>query len=154
MQATWASGDYSAIATRIQIISELLIDAADLRPGSRVDVAGGSGNTALAAARSGARVVSLDYVPSSWSAPASAQAEASRWRRSRATRRTFPSPTPFDAAVSAVGVMFAADHGRTAAELLRVCRPGGTIAIANWTPEGFIGRLFRTIGARAAARPA
>jgi ubiquinone/menaquinone biosynthesis C-methylase UbiE len=149
-QATWASGDYSAIATRIQIISELLCDAADLRPGSRVlDVAGGSGNTALAAARSGARVVSLDYVPSLLErARVRAEVEGLEVETVEGDAQDLPfADASFDAVVSAVGVMFAPDHRRTAAELLRVCRPGGTIAVASWTPEGYIGQLFRTIGA-------
>jgi ubiquinone/menaquinone biosynthesis C-methylase UbiE len=149
-RAVWASGDYSAIAARIPVISELLCDAAGLRTGSRVlDVAGGSGNTALAAARSGARVVSLDYVPSLLErARERARAEGLEVETVEGDAQDLPFPdASFDAVISVVGAMFAPDHGRTAAEMLRVCRPGGTIAVANWTPEGFIGQLFRTIGA-------
>jgi SAM-dependent methyltransferase len=149
-QQTWASGDYSVIAATIPIISEQLIDSADIRAGSRVlDVAGGSGNTALAAARAGAEVVSLDYVP-----------ELLERSRERAAAERLPVETvvgdaedlpfgagEFDAVVSAVGVMFAPDHQRTADELLRVTRPGGTIALANWAPDGFIGDMFRTTAA-------
>lgn len=146
-QDTWASGDYGAVAARIPLISERLADAADLRAGSRVlDIAGGTGNTALAAARCGARVTSLDYVPELL------ERAAERARAERldlelvdgdAERLPFPDAS-FDAVISAVGVMFAPDQERAAAELLRVCRPGATIALANWTPEGFIGEMFRT----------
>jgi SAM-dependent methyltransferase len=149
-RGVWASGDYSAIAARIPVISELLCDAAGLRAGSRVlDVAGGSGNTALAAARSGARVVSLDYVPSLLErARGRARAEGLAVETVEGDAQDLPFPdASFDAVVSVVGAMFAPDHRRTAAEILRVCRPGGTIALASWTPEGFIGQLFRTIGA-------
>jgi ubiquinone/menaquinone biosynthesis C-methylase UbiE len=148
-QATWASGDYSAVGALIPIISEDLCDAADLRAGSRVlDVAGGSGNTALAAARLFCDVVSLDYV-----------ASLLERARERATAERLPvhfvegdaealpfEDESFDAVVSVLGVMFAPDHERAAAELVRVCRPDGTIALASWTPEGFIGGLLRTVG--------
>ncbi len=148
-QNTWASGDYGAVAARIPLISERLADAADLRAGSRVlDIAGGTGNTALAAARCGARVTSLDYVPELLERAAE-RARAERLElelvAGDAERLPFPDAS-FDAVISAVGVMFAPDHERAAAELLRVCRPGGTIALANWTPEGFIGDMFRTTG--------
>jgi SAM-dependent methyltransferase len=147
----WGTGDYSVVAARIQIISETLCDSADLRAGSRVlDVAGGSGDTALAAARSGTRVVTLDYVPELLDrAVARAAAEGLELEVVEGDAQAMPFPdASFDAVVSAVGVMFAADQRRAAAELLRVCRPGGTIALASWTPTGFIGELFRTIGAR------
>ena len=149
-QTAWATGDYSVVAARIQVISELLCDAADLRAGSRVlDVAGGSGNTALAAARTGARVVSLDYVPSLLErARARAAAEGLEVETVEGDAQTLPFPDrAFDAVVSVLGAMFAPDQRRTAAEMMRVCRGGGTIALANWTPEGFIGQLFRTVGA-------
>jgi len=149
-QRAWASGDYSAVGARIPLISELLIDAADLRSGSRVlDVAGGSGNTALAAARSGCDVVSLDYVPSLQErgrARAASEGLPVEFIEGDAQALPFAN-AEFDAVVSAIGVMFAPDHRRSADEMLRVCRPGGTIALANWTPEGFIGGLFRTMGA-------
>jgi SAM-dependent methyltransferase len=149
-QRAWASGDYAAVAARIPLISEILCDAADLRAGSRVlDVAGGSGNTALAAARCGSKVVSLDYVPSLLErGRARAMAEGLPVEFVEGDAQALPfADAEFDAVVSVVGVMFAPDHGRSADEMLRVCRPGGTIALANWTPEGFIGGLFRTIGA-------
>src|SRR3954447_427751 len=148
-QQTWASGDYHAVAATIPIISEKLCDAADLRAGSRVlDVAGGSGNTALAAARCGAQVVSLDYVPSLLARSRErAAAEGLFYETIEGDAEAMPfADASFDAVVSAVGVMFAPDHDRAAAELLRVCRPGGTIALANWCPDSFIGELFLTTG--------
>ena len=149
-QKTWASGDYSAVAATIPIISEQLCDAADLRAGWRVlDVAGGSGNTALAAARCGADVVSLDYVPSLLErARERSMAEGLPIETIEGDAEALPfADASFDAVISALGVMFAPDHERTAAEMLRTCRPGGTIALANWTPDGFIGGLFATVGA-------
>jgi len=149
-QRMWGTGDYAAIAARIPIISETLCDAADLRSGSRVlDVAGGTGNTALAAARCGARVVSLDYVPALLDrARTRAAAEGLELELVEGDAQALPFPdASFDAVVSALGVMFAPDQQRVADELLRVCRPGGTIALASWTPEGFIGGLLRTVGA-------
>lgn len=148
-QRTWASGDYSAVAARIPLISERLCDAADLRAGWRVlDVAGGSGNTALAAARLGCEVVTLDYVPALLErARERADAERLEITTVEGDAEALPFPdASFDAVISAVGVMFAPDHARTAAEMLRVCRPGGTLAMANWTPDGFIGGLFSTTG--------
>jgi len=146
----WASGDYAAIGARIPLISERLCDAADLRSGTRVlDVAGGSGSTAIAAARCGCRVVSLDYVPSLLERGrerAAAEGLDVEYVEGDAQALPFPHAS-FDAVVSAIGVMFAPDQRRAAGELLRVCRSGGTIALANWTPGGFIGGLFRTIGA-------
>jgi SAM-dependent methyltransferase len=148
-QATWASGDYSAVAALIQIISENLCDAADLRAGARVlDVAGGSGNTALAAARCFCDVVSLDYVPSLLERGrerAAAERLPVEFVEGDAEALPFQDAS-FDAVISVVGVMFAPDHERAAAELVRVCRPGGTIALANWTPTGFIGGLLKTVG--------
>ena len=149
-QQTWASGDYSVIAATIPIISELLCDAADVRAGSKVlDVAGGSGNTALAAARCGAEVVSLDYVPELLErSQERSQAERLPYETVVGDAEAMPfADGSFDAVVSAVGVMFAPDHRRAAAELLRVTRPGGTIALANWCPDSFIGDLFRTTAA-------
>jgi len=146
-QQTWASGDYSAVAATIQIISERLVDSADIHAGARVlDVAGGSGNTALAAARVFADVVSLDYVPSLLErALERAAAEHLDYETVVGDAEALPFPdASFDAVISAVGVMFAPNHQRTAAELLRVCRPGGTIALANWAPDSFIGEVFRT----------
>jgi ubiquinone/menaquinone biosynthesis C-methylase UbiE len=155
-QKVWSAGDYSRVAARIPVMSDLLCDAADLRAGSRVlDVAGGSGNTALAAARQGARVVSLDYVPSLLErARVRAAAEGLEIETVEGDAQALPFPDrSFDAVVSSVGAMFAPDQRRTAAEMLRVCRGGGTIAMANWTPEGFIGQLFRAVGARVPPPP-
>ncbi len=149
-QKTWASGDYSAVAATIPLISEQLCDAADLRAGWRVlDVAGGSGNTALAAARCGCDVVSIDYVPSLLErARVRSIAEGLPIETIEGDAEALPvADASFDAVVSALGVMFAPDHERAAAEMLRACRPGGTIALANWTPDGFIGGLFATVGA-------
>lgn len=149
-QTVWSGGDYSAVAALITLISERLADSADLRSGSRVlDVAGGSGNTALAAARCGAEVVSLDYVPSLLErGRVRARAEGLEVEYVEGDAQALPFPdASFDAVISAVGVMFAPDQATVAAEMLRVCRPGGTIAIANWTPDGFIGGLLRTVGA-------
>lgn len=155
-QATWASGDYGAVAARIPIISERLADAADLRAGSQVlDVAGGDGNTALAAARCGAHVTSLDYVPALLARAAErARAERLLVDLVEGDAEDLPfADASFDAVISAVGVMFAPDQERAASELLRVCRPGGTVAVASWAPDGFIGEMFRTT-ARHVAPPA
>jgi ubiquinone/menaquinone biosynthesis C-methylase UbiE len=152
----WASGDYAAVATAIPLISELLCDSADLRAGWRVlDVAGGSGNTALAAARCGCRVVSIDYVPELLErARRRAAAEHLDLELLEADAESLPfEDASFDAVISAVGVMFAPDHRRAARELLRTCRPGGTIALASWTPEGFIGGLLQTVAAHVAPPP-
>lgn len=149
-QGVWASGDYAAVAARIPLISELLCDAADLSSVDRVlDVAGGSGNTALAAARCGSEVVSVDYVPSLLErARARSAAEGLSVKYVEADVQALPfADDSFDAVVSALGVMFAPDHRTAADEMLRVCRSGGTIALANWTPQGFIGGLLRTVGA-------
>ena len=155
-QKTWSSGDYSVVAARIPLISERLCDAADLRSGSRVlDVAGGSGNTALAASRCGCEVVSVDYVPALLERGrerAAAEGLAVEFVEGDAQALPFPDAA-FDAVISGVGVMFAPDQARSAEEMLRVCRPGGTIALANWTPEGFIGGLFRTISAHVPPPP-
>ena len=149
-QKAWSNGDYSAVAALIPIISETLCQEADLRAGMRVlDVAGGSGNTALAAARCGCEVVSIDYVPALLErAQERAHAEGLAIETIEADAEALPFPdASFDAVVSALGVMFAPDHQAAAAELLRTCRPGGTIALASWTPDGFIGGLFATVGA-------
>jgi ubiquinone/menaquinone biosynthesis C-methylase UbiE len=148
-QTTWASGDYSAVAARIHPMAERLIQSADLPAGARVlDVATGSGNAAIAAARSGCRVTGVDYVPSLLAdARRRAMAEGLAIEFTDGDAEALPFPdASFDAVLSCVGAMFAPDQEKTAAEIVRVCRPGGTIALASWTPDGFIGDMFRTVG--------
>ncbi len=155
-QATWATGDYSAIGTRIVIMSERLVDNADLRSGDRVlDVACGSGNAALAAARAGCRPIGLDYVPSLLErARARAELEGLPVELVEGDAQSLPfEDGEFDAVLSVVGVMFAPDQGACASELLRVTKPGGKIALASWTPEGFIGQMFRVIGSHVPPPP-
>ncbi|MEU4531094.1 class I SAM-dependent methyltransferase [Micromonospora ureilytica] len=148
-QVTWASGDYGAVAALIHPISELLVTAADLSAGARVlDVATGSGNAAIAAARCGCIVTGVDYVPElleRGKARAAAERLPITFVTGDAERLAYADGT-FDAVLSVVGVMFAPDQERAATELVRVCRPGGTVALAAWTPQGFIGDLFRTVG--------
>jgi SAM-dependent methyltransferase len=149
-QRTWSAGDYAIVGATLQIVSEELCEAADVRPDDRVlDVATGNGGTAIAAARRFCDVTGVDYVPA-LVARARERAIAERFsiRFEEGDAEDLPYETAsFDAVLSTFGVMFTADQGRAAAELLRVCRPGGVIAMANWAPEGFIGRLFKTIGA-------
>ena len=150
-QATWASGDFAVIGTTLQIVGETLAEAADIRAGERVlDVAAGNGNASLAAARRFARVTSTDYVPELLARGAErARAEGLQIQFEVADAEALPfAEGQFDVALSTFGVMFAPDHARAAIELLRVVRPGGRIGLANWTPEGFIGRLFKVIGRR------
>ncbi len=148
-QATWASGDFAVIGTTLQIAGEMLCEAVDLHGGESVlDVAAGNGNATLAAARRFADVTSTDYVP--------ALLERSRARAAAvgleitgkvADAEALPFvDASFDVVLSTYGVMFTADQARAAAELLRVCRPGGRIGLANWTPDGLIGQMFKVIG--------
>jgi SAM-dependent methyltransferase len=149
-QQTWASGDYSAIAARIVLVAEHLCDTADLRAGWHVlDVATGSGNAAIAAARHGCDVVGIDYVPSLLErGRARAEAEGLQVALLEGDAEALPfADRTFDAVVSVFGSMFAPNHGQTASEMLRVTRGGGTIALASWTPDGFTGQLFRTVAA-------
>ena len=149
-QQTWASGDYSVIGSWVVIVAEHLVDSADLHAGWRVlDVATGSGNAAIAAARLGASVVGVDYVPSLLErARTRAAAEGYEIEFVEGDAESLPFPDgSFDAVTSVFGSMFAPDHRQTAAELVRVVRPGGTIALVAWKPDGFIGELFRTISA-------
>lgn len=147
-QGAWSSGDYAVIGTTLQIVGEQLCEAADLRSGWTVlDVAAGNGNATLAAARRGCAVVSTDYVPALLERGRErAQAErlAVEFRQADAEALPFADAS-FDAVLSTFGVMFTPDQDKAAAEMLRVCRPGGRIGLANWTPEGFIGQLFRTM---------
>jgi ubiquinone/menaquinone biosynthesis C-methylase UbiE len=148
-QAMWASGDFAVIGTTLQIVGESLCEAIDLEAGSRVlDVAAGSGNASLAAARRFAHVTALDYVPDLLgraSARARAEGLALDTVEGDAERLPFESGT-FDYALSSYGIMFAPDQERAAAEIARVVKPGGKIGLANWTPEGFIGGLLKTVG--------
>lgn len=149
-RATWASGDFAILGVTLQIVGEQLAEAADIRANERVlDVAAGNGNATLAAARRFAKVVSTDYVPAlleKGRMRAEAEGLAVTFREADAENLPFGNGD-FDAVLSTFGVMFAPDHRRAAAELLRVVRPGGRIGLANWTPGGFIGQLFKTVGA-------
>ena len=148
-QATWASGDFAVIGTTLQIVGELLCEGIDLRAGEHVlDVAAGNGNATLAAARRFAVVTSTDYVPALLErGRRRAEAEGLAVTFQEADAEALPYPDgSFDVGLSTFGVMFAPDHSRAASELLRVVRPGGRIGLASWTPQGFLGQLFRTIG--------
>ena len=148
-QAAWSSGDYAIIGTTLQIVGEQLAEACDLRCDDAVlDVAAGNGNATLAAARRGCRVTSTDYVAGLLDRGAErAKAERLEVKFQAADVEALPfDDGSFDAVLSTFGVMFAPDHAKSAAEMLRVCRPGGRIGLANWTPEGFIGQLFKTLG--------
>jgi SAM-dependent methyltransferase len=149
-QATWASGDYGTIGTRLQIVGESLAEAVDLRADERVlDVAAGNGNATLAAARRFAHVISTDYVPGLLEKGAvRARANGLDIQFQVADAEALPfDDGSFDVALSTFGVMFTPEPGKAARELNRVVRSGGRIGMANWTPEGFIGDLFRVIAA-------
>ena len=146
--ATWASGNYAIVGTTLQIVGEHLAEAVDLRAGEQVlDVAAGNGNATLAAARRFAHVTSTDYVPELLEKGAErARANGLDVRFQAADAEDLPfADGAFDVALSTFGVMFAPDQTRAARELTRVVRSGGRIGLANWTPEGFIGDLFRLI---------
>lgn len=148
-QATWASGDYAVVGTTLQIVGEQLAEAVDLLAGERVlDVAAGNGNATLAAARRFAEVTSTDYVPSLLDKGAArAHAEGLAVQFEVADVEALPyADASFDLVLSTFGVMFAPNHAKSAQEMQRVVRKGGRIGLANWTPESFIGRLFKTIG--------
>jgi ubiquinone/menaquinone biosynthesis C-methylase UbiE len=148
-QATWASGDFAVIGTTLQIVGETLAEAANVCAGERViDIAAGNGNATLAAARRFAHVTSTDYVPELLDKGAErARAEGLEVRFQEADAEALPyADGSFDVALSTFGIMFAPDHGKTAAEALRVVHSGGRIGMANWTPEGFIGQLFKIVG--------
>jgi SAM-dependent methyltransferase len=148
-QAMWASGDFAVIGATLQIVGELLNEAADVRATHTVlDVAAGSGNATLAAARRFASVTSTDYVPALLErARRRAQAEGfANVTFEVADAEALPyADASFDVVLSTFGVMFAPDHQRAATELMRVCSPGGRIAMANWTPTGFLGQLLRLV---------
>src|SRR5690242_9448370 len=148
-QAAWSSGDYAVVGTTLQVVGEQLCEALDLRAGAKVlDVAAGNGNATLAAARRWCEVVSSDYVPSLLErgrARANADGLTIDFREADAEALPF-GDAAFDAVLSTFGVMFTPDQDKAAAELLRVCRGGGKIGLANWTPDGFIGQVFKTLG--------
>ena len=147
-QQTWGSGDFSAVATKLVLVAERLADETGLEAGWRVlDVATGSGNAALAAARHGADVIGLDYVPALLERGrerAAAERLDVEFVEGDAEQLPFEQGE-FDAVLSVFGAMFAPRQEQTAAELARVVRPGGRIGLASWTPEGFVGEMFRTI---------
>lgn len=148
-QATWASGDYAIIGATLQIVGETLCEAMDLRAGQKVlDVAAGNGNATLAAARRWCEVTSTDYVPALLErgrARANADGFPIEFREADVEALPFKDAS-FDAVVSTYGVMFTPNQEKAATEMLRVCRSGGKIGLANWTPDGFIGQLFKVIG--------
>jgi ubiquinone/menaquinone biosynthesis C-methylase UbiE len=148
-QGAWSSGDYAVVGTTLQIVGEELCEALDVRSGQKVlDVAAGNGNVALAAARRWCDVVASDYVPTLLERArerANAERLSIEFREADAEALPFADES-FDVVVSSFGVMFTPDQDRAAAELVRVCRRGGKIGLANWTPDGFIGQLFKTIG--------
>jgi ubiquinone/menaquinone biosynthesis C-methylase UbiE len=155
-RAAWSSGDYAVVGTTLQIVGEDLCEALDLRAGQKVlDVAAGNGNVALAAAHRWCDVTATDYVPELL-ARARERAAAERldieFREADAEALPFDDRS-FDVVVSTFGVMFTPDQDRAAAELVRVCKRGGKIGLANWTPEGFIGQVFKTIGKHVAPPP-
>ncbi|VVO02352.1 class I SAM-dependent methyltransferase [Pseudomonas fluorescens] len=148
-KVAWASGDYAVIGTKLQIVGEQLAEACDLRCDEQVlDVAAGNGNATLAAARRGCKVTSTDYVPALLERGEDrARAERLEVTFQVADAEALPfEDASFDVVLSTFGVMFTPDQAKAAAELARVCRPGGRIGLANWTPEGFIGQMFKTLG--------
>jgi ubiquinone/menaquinone biosynthesis C-methylase UbiE len=148
-QAAWSTGDYAVVGTTLQIVGENLCEALDLRSGARVlDVAAGNGNATLAAARRWCDVTSTDFVASlleSGRARAQAEGHAIRFQQADAENLPFPDAS-FDVVLSTFGVMFTPNQEKAATELARACKSGGRIGLANWTPESFIGQLFKTIG--------
>jgi ubiquinone/menaquinone biosynthesis C-methylase UbiE len=148
-QIAWSSGDYAVVGTTLQIVGETLCEALDLRAGQSVlDIAAGNGNATLAAARRFCDVTSTDYVPALLErgrARAAADGLAVTYKEADAEALPFPDRS-FDVVVSTFGAMFTSDQNKAAAEMLRVCKSGGKIGLANWTPDGFVGQLFKTIG--------
>ena len=148
-QIAWSTGNYAVVGTTLQIVGEQLCESMDLRSGSTVlDVAAGNGNASLAAARRWCDVTSTDYVPSlleSGRARAAADGMPMTFQEADAENLPFADGS-FDNVVSTFGVMFTPNQLRAAAEMVRVCKSGGRIGLANWTPDSFIGQLFKTIG--------
>jgi SAM-dependent methyltransferase len=148
-QQTWAAGDYAVVGSTLAIMAEQLCEAVDLHAGERVlDVATGTGNAAIAAARRFGEATGVDYVPAVLARGRErAAAEGVRVAFAEGDAENLPFPdASFDVVLSTLGVMFAPDQETSAGELLRVARPGGRIGLANWTPDGFIGELFRVTG--------
>jgi ubiquinone/menaquinone biosynthesis C-methylase UbiE len=148
-QQSWTSGNFAMVGNLLVIMGELLCEAVDVRAGDKVlDVATGSGNTAISAARRFCEVTGMDYVPELVE-QAKSRAEAERLEVSfevgDAEDLSYPDAS-FDVVLSTLGVMFTPDQEKAAGEMIRVCRPGGKIGLANWTPDGYIGNMFRTIG--------
>ena len=148
-QTAWSAGDYAVVGTTLQIVGESLCEALDLRAGQKVlDVAAGNGNATLAAARRWCDVISTDYVPALLErgrARAGAEGLAVQFREADAENLPFENEA-FDVVVSTFGVMFTPNQEKAAAELVRVCKAGGKIGLANWTPGSLIGELFKLIG--------
>jgi ubiquinone/menaquinone biosynthesis C-methylase UbiE len=148
-QAAWSSGNYAIVGATLQIVGEELCEALDLKAGSKVlDVAAGNGMASLAAARRWCDVTSTDYVPAlleRGQARAAAEGWPIEFREADAENLPFDDNS-FDTVLSTFGVMFTPNQDRAAAELMRVCKPKGQIGLANWTPEGFIGQVFKTLG--------
>ena len=148
-QVAWSSGNYAVVGTTLQIVGEQLCEAMDLRAGSKVlDVAAGNGMISLAAARRWCDVTSTDYVPAlleSGRARATANGLSIKFMEADAESLPFDDAS-FDAVVSTFGVMFAPNQAQAASEMMRVCKRGGRIGLANWTPDGFIGQVFKTLG--------
>lgn len=155
-RAMWASGDFALIGNTLQIVGESLCEAADLDAGARVlDVACGNGNASLAAAHRFCQVVGVDYVPALLARGrerAGAERLPIQFVEGDAEALPFPAGS-FDAVLSTFGVMFAPDQERAASELVRVTKRDGKIALANWTPEGFVGRMLVTVGKHVAPPP-
>ena len=148
-QAAWSSGNYAIVGATLQIVGEELCEALDLKAGSKVlDVAAGNGMASLAAARRWCDVTSTDYVPAlleRGQARAAAEGWSIEFREADAENLPF-ADNSFDNVISTFGVMFTPNQERAAAELIRVCKPKGRIGLANWTPDGFIGQVFKTLG--------
>jgi ubiquinone/menaquinone biosynthesis C-methylase UbiE len=148
-QAAWSSGNYAIVGTTLQIVGEQLCEALDIKAGAKVlDVAAGNGMASLAAARRWCDVTSTDYVPALLDlgrARAAAEGAKIEFREADAENLPF-ADNSFDVVLSTFGVMFTPNQDRAAAELLRVCKPKGKIGLANWTPDGFIGQVFKTLG--------
>jgi SAM-dependent methyltransferase len=148
-QAAWSSGNYAVVGTTIQIVGEMLCEALDLRSGSKVlDVAAGNGNASLAAARRWCEVTSTDYVESLLDrGKMRAEADGLKIHFQQADAENLPfADGAFDVVTSTFGVMFTPDQAKAASEMARVCKAGGKIGLANWTPASFVGQLFKTIG--------